>query len=112
MRENSVAPVLASHTRAVESAHAVTIRDLSGLNTADVIQFVCPLRSNCGAPVLASHTFAVMSVLPFLAAIPTYTWIIDRLALRARLDTVVGGRASVHPLSLRPRDDLHVTGTR
>lgn len=71
------------------------------------------LEATSGVPDMQqAGSFAVMSVLPFLAAIPTYTWIIDRLALRARLDTVVGGRASVHPLSLRPRDDLHVTGTR
>lgn len=71
------------------------------------------LEATSGVPSMEqAGSFAVMSVLPFLAAIPVYTWIVDRLALRARLDTVVGGRASLHPLSLRPREDLHVTGTR
>ena len=71
------------------------------------------LEATSGVPDMQqAGSFAVMSVLPFLAAIPTYTWIIDRLALRARLDTVIGGRASVRPLALRPRDDLRVTGTR
>ena len=71
------------------------------------------LEGTSGVPDMQqAGSFAVMSVLPFLAAIPVYTWVVDRLATRARLDNVVGGRAALHPLSLRPRDDLHVTGTR
>ena len=61
LRVRTSAPVLASHTFAVSSRLAVTIRDPSGLNDAEATAPVCPLRVRTSAPVVASHTFAVPS---------------------------------------------------
>ena len=58
------APLLASHTFAVLSQLAVTIREPSGLNDAESTVPVCPLSVRTSAPLLASHTFAVLSRLP------------------------------------------------
>ena len=57
------APLFASQTFAVLSQLAVTIREPSGLNDAEVTQPVCPLSVRTSAPLLASQTFAVLSPL-------------------------------------------------
>ena len=49
------APVRASHTFAVLSALAVTIRARSGLNTARFTEPACPFSSSRGAPVRVPH---------------------------------------------------------
>lgn len=72
------------------------------------------IEGTSGVPGLEqAGDFAVMSVLPFLVAIPVYTWLADRFAARDRLDTVIGGRLRIAPLSLRPRtrDDLPPVST-
>ena len=50
------APVGASQTLAVLSQLAVTIREPSGLNDAEVTPPVCPLSVRTSAPVRASQT--------------------------------------------------------
>src|SRR5207248_659991 len=55
-------PVEASHTLAVLSPPAVTIRRPSGLHDAWLNPSVWPLRVSTRAPVEASHTFAVLSI--------------------------------------------------
>ena len=62
MRVRTTAPVLASQTFAVWSSPAVTMREPSGLNDAELTAAVCPLNVRTTAPVLASQTFAVLSV--------------------------------------------------
>jgi hypothetical protein len=54
-------PVLASHTRAVLSEEAVTMRNPSGLNTALRTGPLCSLRILSGSPLLASQILAVLS---------------------------------------------------
>ena len=54
-------PVAASHTRAVLSADAVTMRVPSGLNCALVTLSSCPASVARLLPVAASHTRAVLS---------------------------------------------------
>ena len=63
LRVRTSAPVVASHTFAVSSRLAVTIRDPSGLNDAEATASACPLRVRSSAPVVASQTFAVPSPL-------------------------------------------------
>ena len=63
LSERTSAPVLASQTFAVMSSLAVTTRDPSGLNDAELTTPVCPLSVRSSAPVWASHTFAVLSAL-------------------------------------------------
>ncbi len=46
--------------------------------------------------------FSVVQVLPLVVAILVYAWIVDRRAARRGVDTVVGGRQRIAPLSLRP----------
>src|SRR5262249_40540099 len=61
----------ASHTFAVPSMLAVTIRVPSGLNIAEYTQALCPLRVRVWAPVFASHTFAVWSSLAVTMRVPS-----------------------------------------
>ena len=71
LRVRSSAPVFASHTFAVSSSLAVTIRDPSGLNDADDDAAGVPLEGEELGPVLASHTFAVPSRLPVTTREPS-----------------------------------------
>jgi len=54
-------PEAASHTRAVASEEAVTMRVPSGLNTAELTVRVWPWSTARLRPELASHTRAVLS---------------------------------------------------
>lgn len=45
--------------------------------------------------------FAIMDVLPFLAAILVYTWLVDRAAARREIGNVIGGRARISPWTLQ-----------
>ncbi|WP_223208194.1 CPBP family intramembrane glutamic endopeptidase [Actinopolyspora erythraea] len=57
-----------------------------------------------GVPsVQQSGDYQVIQVLPMAVAILIYTWVIDRRASRRGLDTVVGGRVRISPLTLAPR---------
>src|SRR5438067_713972 len=78
----SCAPVLASHSLAVVSLLPVTTRDPSGLNDADQMSLVWPLRARSSAPVLASNARASPPHLPLTtramtpaarSALPAYT---------------------------------------
>jgi hypothetical protein len=53
--------VLTSHTRAVPSPEAVTMRAPSGLNAAKVRNCSCRYTPGSGAPVVAFHMRAVLS---------------------------------------------------
>jgi hypothetical protein len=58
-REDGVdAPEAISHSRAVLSSDAVTMRLPSGLNDAGVTQFECPARTATGWPEATSQTLA------------------------------------------------------
>ena len=54
-------PLAASHTRAVLSSDAVTMRVPSGLNAARRPEPSCPRSTTICLPVAASHTRAVLS---------------------------------------------------
>ncbi len=54
-------PVPASHTRAVVSPLAVTMRAPSGLKATWRTEALCPSSSSAAVAVLTSHTFAVPS---------------------------------------------------
>ena len=61
MSERISAPDFASHTLAVWSWLAVTIREPSGLKDAELTQPSCPLSVRISSPVVASQILAVSS---------------------------------------------------